>query len=54
MEKYILLLIILVLVKCDSDEIDEIDTGEYATIIIYYVLSTIIIILSLIFINSKI
>ena len=51
MEKYILLLIILALVKCENDEID---TGEYATIIIYYILSTIIIILSLIFINSKI
>ncbi len=50
MEKLIQILLMLTLVKCEDEEIQ---TGEYVTIGVYYALSFLIIILSLVFINSK-
>lgn len=43
-------------IKCNSDEDkdDELDSSDFAAIITYYLISIIIIVISLIFINKKI
>jgi hypothetical protein len=52
--KYFLLLILTLFTKSLDDDDLELVTGDIATIIVYFILSLVIVIISIIFINSKI